>query len=300
MRTARWSSRTDGECTLAHSVQNYGMASPSTTSLLTSAFYGYLSPLASDLASLRSLDLSALLTAQSTFLSGAFTLDPSIPLASPLRPTSGDDYVPSDLAQALTTNSIGIDSDGLNKPVLFTTTKDELGTTVGVLTDGPISQEEYESLISLFAPEEAKEEAILASKSYRIGKGEDAARETLLKVGTEFSWTCAVRAVADLWRSRGGQVWVGEFEQGISYASNEVIPFCAGKVCHEDDILVTFGTGRRAAVSVEVMARWGNFVKNLDPNASGYKKWSTYSGESSIMTLGPKLGGSKVSRTVRL
>lgn len=190
------------------------MASPSTTSLLTSSFYGYLAPQASDLRSLRTLDLDALLTAQTTFLAGAFTLDPSIPLASPLRPTSGDHYVPSDLAQALTMNTLGRASNALGKPVLFTTTKDELGTTVGGLTDGPISEDEYEYFISLFAPDEQQAKAILDSQNYRIGSGEDAARETLLKVGTEFVWTCAVRAVADLWRSRGGRVWVGEFEKG--------------------------------------------------------------------------------------
>jgi hypothetical protein len=206
------------------------MASPATTSILTSSFYGYLAPAATNLASLRALDVNALLTAQTTFLAGAFMLDPSIPLASPLRPTSGDHYVPSDLAQGLTKNTIGQASDALGKPLLFTTTKDELGTTVGGLSDGPITEDEYEYFISLFAPDQDQAKAILNSQNYQIGSGEDAARETLLKVGTEFVWTCAVRAVADLWRSRGGAVWEASSSRETRESSESPLSRCADSV----------------------------------------------------------------------
>jgi carboxylesterase type B len=84
------------------------------------------------------------------------------------------------------------------------------------------------------------------------------------------------------------------------YADNQAIPFCSGKVCHEDDIFVTLGTGQQTALSKEVSVRWGNFVKHLDPNAAGLKSWGKYTGEDSILTLGTESAGAKVSRTVSL
>lgn len=189
------------------------MSSPATTSILTSAFYSAVSGYASTLDDLRNLDIDTLLAIQSPFVAGAFTLDSSIPLASAIRPTTGDELIPLDFAQALSQDKLPVSS--VWKPMLLTTTKDELGTTVGGLAPEPITAEDYAYFISLFAPDEAKASAILASRNYTIGSGTDAARSTLLKLGTESIWTCAVRGVAELWTKRGGLVYVGEFEQGM-------------------------------------------------------------------------------------
>lgn len=228
------------------------MAKPSDTQLLSSTFY---SSLPNSLAALRTMPLDDLFTAQSQFLAYAPALSPSIPLTSPLRPTSSDArFLPLDFATALSRSQLP--PGALSKPLLFTTTKDEFAQIIGSLNPSPISPEVFEGQLATFVPDQAQAAAIRAT--YPVGNGSDVYRQYLTSVGTLTAWTCAVRYIAGLWASRGGRVVVGEFQTGIrsavnhaenesferenltlhpsSYVDNQQIPYCAGKVCHEDEI----------------------------------------------------------------
>lgn len=190
--------------------QTYGMARPSDTALLAGAFYSSLP--SSNLTTLRAMPITDIISAQSEFLSYAPALSPSIPLASPLRPTSSDAaLLPLDFAQALATSKLP--AGALSKPLLFTTTKDEFAQSIGALNPEPIDENTFFGELGLFVPDQDEAEALLAR--YPLGTGSDAGRETLTTIGTLKTWTCAVRHIAELWASKNGKVFVAEFESGI-------------------------------------------------------------------------------------
>lgn len=123
------------------------------------------------------------------------------------------------------------------------------------------------------------------------------------QLGTEGFWTCATRAVASLWASRGGKVYVGEFQHGVAYPDNAEIDYCSGgKVCHQDDIFQVFGTipsgnetPANKALSKEVVSRWGTFCSKGVPRyyADSKKVWNLYHSEADVYAL----GGGMIKRT---
>ncbi|CED82961.1 Carboxylesterase and related proteins [Phaffia rhodozyma] len=264
----------------------YGMSTPTTTSILTNAFY---STLTNSTAQMSAADLVA---AQTQFLSYAYTLDNSVPLAESIRPTasSSDATLPMDFFKALQAGSLP--SGTLSVPLLLTTVKDEFGSSLGPLNPEPVPSAYYAPELSVVFRESDKSAAILNSLEYPLGTDGDATRTALLDVGTEGLWTCAVQYAASLWKSKGGAVYVGEFEAGSPYDDNQQIPYCTGLVCHEDDIKVVFGTGSSGS-NAEVVSRWGSFVRDSTPNGGAYTNWKQFDSPSTILPL----GGSTVTRS---
>lgn len=67
-------------------------------------------------------------------------------------------------------------------------------------------------------------------------------RDVLAKAFTDGTFRCASRSLANRYAAAGGRVYVGEFLQGTPYVTTAPVPYCNGKVCHEDDLFPTFGT----------------------------------------------------------
>jgi len=95
---------------------------------------------------------------------------------------------------------------------------------------------------------------------------------------TDATWRCAGRDVARRWAGAGGEVWVGEWEMGVTYPDNAGGDYCTsnGTVCHEDDIFPTFDTAASASTSVsalenQINTAWISFITTLNPNPNSSK-----------------------------
>jgi len=77
-------------------------------------------------------------------------------------------------------------------------------------------------------------ETLALTDAYAPPEGTNSMRNTFEAIITDGVWKCANRAVASAWAKAGGDVWVGEWLEGMSYPSNKG-EYCqaAGRVCHE-------------------------------------------------------------------
>lgn len=112
------------------------MSTPDTTSALTDAYYADLADLTGanstlTLADLKAMDVNSIINAQADFLTYAYSLDNSVPIAEAIRPTSdtSDSTLPIDFSVALQAGSLP--SWALSVPLLLTTVKDEFGPSLG-------------------------------------------------------------------------------------------------------------------------------------------------------------------------
>ena len=140
--------------------------------------------------------------------------------------------------------------------------------------------------------------AYYALQGNGYGPDGDTFRETFEHAVTDGIWRCANRYVARQWAALRGNVWVGEWYRGVSYADNTA-GYCqkSGVVCHEvslspvpgrndleachvdgqDDIYPTFQNSTASselALESTVLDAWVNFIYNQDPNTSSqHRRW---------------------------
>ncbi|KDE03007.1 hypothetical protein MVLG_06475 [Microbotryum lychnidis-dioicae p1A1 Lamole] len=195
------------------------------------------------------------------------------------------------------------------KLIFLTTMKDEGAFTVSEIFPSTTSTAYFPMVIERFFPERAA--AILGSGLYDpslLPNDDDALRNQFSRVGTDFIFTCATQQVALNLTRAGYQIYLGQFDLGVSYY-NDTVPYLVGKATHQDDIGLVFHptsiilTRAQRALTSEVQTRWGAFVRGASPNANGYKTWSPIANEANLnlLELGSNAhyGLSNISKTQR-
>ncbi|KAF8330047.1 Alpha/Beta hydrolase protein [Cantharellus anzutake] len=215
---------------------------------------------------------SQLLSTQSYLLGNASTISPAAGSAEPIRPSVDGQFITTSLSR----NSY----PSLLKPLLVTTVMDEAGFLIGETLPLGFPEQNYVPIVqATFGNRTA---TILASPWYNVssmkvvpGQPDDRTRETLSVLGSDATWRCPSWSFARSYAARGGNVYVGLFRRGATYAGNDASDFCTvgGRVCHQDDIYITFGTTPsptpdQQTLTAEIQARWGAFVKTSNPNPS--------------------------------
>ncbi|KAG8834584.1 hypothetical protein FRC17_008253 [Serendipita sp. 399] len=259
---------------------SYGFLSPTTFTNLQTAFYSGL-----NCGSCTSTPLSTLLAAQGNF--NAQAVDPAAGMGEPIRPVLDGTLIQYSLTKTFPPNL---------KNLLLTTVKDEAGPAIYGNVPYPLPPAYYYAVATpLFgSPRDAN-----VSAEYRVAQraeGEDI-RPLLVQAGTDSGWRCPAYTLARKWATNNGNVWVGEFRLGSTYPSNAGIAYCTtpGNVCHEDDIPIVFGTttspsAAQIALTAQIQARWGAFVKYGNPNTNGYPNWPQLSRDGTVPVQ--NLGGS--------
>lgn len=213
--------------------------------------------------------METLISAQTYFLGNATTIDPAGGTGEPLRPVLDGTLITT----SLTTTFPPVYKHNL----LLTTLKDDAGqATYASVPPLPSSYWDY-MLSLLYFP--SRVSPINQNYNYAQSSTDDI-RPWLTELGTDGAWRCPNYALAREWASRGGSVWVGEFQLGSTYPLNTQLSFCNldEQVCHQDDIQIVFGTVLnptpvQTALIAEVQSRWGAFLKYQNPNTSGYQNW---------------------------
>ncbi|GAA98688.1 uncharacterized protein L969DRAFT_91390 [Mixia osmundae IAM 14324] len=151
----------------------------------------------------------------------------------------------------------------------------EIYTAIGT---SPVPSSYFPSIVQGLAPLQQK--AVLASGLYSVNESDtDGTRNELTLLGTDYIWRCPIQQYAVNMTRQIPSIYLAQFNQGIAYPDNQAIPYCAGKVCHEDDIFFTFDDGAslnktQAAISREITARYSAYAHTGSPNAAGYVTWS--------------------------
>jgi carboxylesterase type B len=272
---------------------DYGFLPTTAQTKLQDNFYSNtkLACSSTDTNCLKNVSLTTLLSAQVDLYSVASGLDPACGLGEPLRPIRDGTTISTALVDDVYPSSVGPP-----KPLLITTVANEGGFAIGSNFPAPIPSIYFAGVVQS-QMDSSRANAVVSSSFYTVpGTGDDATRETLDKWATDWSWRCSSWSFARTWMNHGGKVWTGQFVKGATYKGNEVIDYCNGKVCHQDDIYILFGTTPsptpdQTTLTSEIQARWAKFIRDLTPNptSGGYAAWNQAS-SSSLNTL--KLGGS--------
>ncbi|KAF9509627.1 hypothetical protein BS47DRAFT_1373463 [Hydnum rufescens UP504] len=192
------------------------------------------------------------------------------------------------------------------KPVIITTVENEAGQTIGSIFPSPLPIANFEPIVEgSFGPN--RTQTLLASSYYQPQAihvdqitGNDQTRMALELLGTDATWRCSSWTFARTYAVKGGNVHVGVFQLGATYPSNADVEYCsiAGRVCHEDDIYITFGTtpsptSAQSCVTREIQARWSAFMHTSDPNPSGssYATWMPVEKSGNVHALQFGLSG---------
>ncbi|GAA6047009.1 hypothetical protein JCM3770_004149 [Rhodotorula araucariae] len=197
-----------------------------------------------------------------------------------------------------------------SRSLIFTTVKNEgcnappLTRTYSIPTPLPTAMWPAIAggLIPTFFPSRA--ERIMDSSAFdpsRFSNDNDAVREELAQLTTDFSWVCpnqqtALNATAATGYS--GKVYLAEFDVGVSMFPKGAAGGCDGGVGHQDDLKLVFGPGTDAsrsgvqnAVALEVQQRWGLFIRSGTPSNAGsaYPAWPAVAlskGDLSVLVIG--------------
>ncbi|WWC60394.1 uncharacterized protein I303_102966 [Kwoniella dejecticola CBS 10117] len=266
---------------------SYGNSPNAITSKVRDIYYS-LDPLKScnDLQCLRAVSYASIVSAQEQLSNTAPLLVEGLPLSMAIRPTFGNPTLPTDPTVSLFTDPSSLPSSGI--PLLLTTVRNEAGSAVSEIFPNPvpISADTYFAALAAtinanraqqLASSKASEYALPNATGY--GEGGDVFRETYERAATDGIWKCPNWDVASQWSRMGGDVWVGEWTEGVTYPSNKDHQYCKthSRVCHEDDIYPTFGTApdtssAKSSLEEDVLSYWSNFITNLDPSPSPAKR----------------------------
>lgn len=260
-----------------------------------------------------SLDLDTILEVQNSLVGQIPNQLPEVAPSTPFRPVVDNVLINTDFIRAV--NSPGSnDSYFANRQILFTTVKDEAGPTIADKASQLKSVRQVPQIIqgALGSLDTNRSSALQASGIYNrefnldfLFRGKiEASKDILTLFGTDYIWRCAnQQAAVNLTRNfptpgGGNSIWLAEFDLGIPYPSTQSIPYCLGKVCHEDDILAVFGVPKdyprflsyfQRKLIAEVGARWAAFAATGSPNANGYAPWPPVSSRDQLNLL--RLGG---------
>ncbi|KAG8805373.1 hypothetical protein FRC19_007922, partial [Serendipita sp. 401] len=173
------------------------------------------------------------------------------------------------------------------KPLLITTVKDEAAEAIYSNIGFPIPPAYY-SLVATNLFGSPRDVQIGAQ--YKVAEDTtDDIRPLLVDITTDGAWRCPAYTLARTWAVKNGNVWVGEFTLGSTYPSNAGYSYCttAGNVCHQDDIPIVFGTltsptAAQTALTTQIQARWGAFLRYGNPNTDGYQNWPQLSRDGTV------------------
>ncbi|KAG8745605.1 hypothetical protein FRC10_007496 [Ceratobasidium sp. 414] len=277
---------------------DYGFYKPTTISTFQSYLFNNASTAlagCSNIACLRAVPLSEIINAQNNLLGVAPGLDPASAGGSPIRPMHDGQLIQYTL------------TDGSFPPqmknVMVMTVKDEAAAVIGTMMSTQIPPAAVDPTIEGFYGT-PRGTTIVESDNYNantyaaqagVAPG-DQGRAALTELFTDGLWRCPSWTFSRSWAGKGGQVYTGVFQIGATYPSNSGVAYCAGRVCHQDDIYILFGTTpspspAQTTLTQEIQARYSAFMRTGSPNpsAGSYAAWAQ-SGVSDVAAL--KLGGS--------
>ena len=300
---------------------NFGTQTLTTSNLVSS--YALSQTSCSDLTCLRNMSAGEVLSASTASVQAGPGIDVSVASAEVWRPYIGE------LTGAAFEEDPGKNEIG-GKPIIFTNVENEGGSVVGnmLLPSGvgaesaqlrayPVTLSREQLLEQMFngnraptlnsAPQYAMNSTTSAypqpAQVQIFSNASDGFRRNLETILTQGMFTCPTWNNALRYAAKA-PVYVGLFEKGITYPSNQGNDYCAGgRVCHEDDIQLVFSDpnkvdGQKKAVVKEVQARWVNFMRNGNPNGGGYGGWNsvgTNKGTAQVLRLGVDGGKGKGS-----
>ncbi|KPV75178.1 uncharacterized protein RHOBADRAFT_43665 [Rhodotorula graminis WP1] len=207
-----------------------------------------------------------------------------------------------------------------SRPVISSTVKDEGCNGVQKVLSQPLPASFWPTnapgIVASFFTNRAGD--ILASGKYdpsNIPDDADAFRNEFIQLTTDFTWVCPTQQTAlNSTAASGyrGNVYLAEFDVGISKHAEGENDYCAGGVGHEDDIKLLFrkdvSTSVQGAVSSDVQARWGSFIRTGNPNRAaaslGLVNWppvAASAGDLNVLVLGAdaSTGKSAVKKSQR-
>ncbi|CAD6951546.1 unnamed protein product [Tilletia caries] len=284
--------------------ENYGLSSATQAGQLTDYALEGLS--CTTLACARSKSADDILDATYDAFSNVPPSNPSMPVGEPFRPAKGA-YIPRSLERGFERGLVAQAFILKNKPVLFSTVKNEAGSQVGLVFE---STKAGATTLMIRANGFRVDFTTAASLIFNAGRGlnaaqspvyafnakgsaADALRAQVEVLGTDGLWRCAVQTNAINAQKAGAKVYLAQTNVGSTYPSNKDIDYChnAGVVCHEDDIFLIFGnlpssssTAVKAA-SAEWQARLGAFVNSGSPNTNTYGGWNAVGSASALNLL---------------
>lgn len=252
---------------------------PSTFTNLQTALYSSL-----NCGTCLTTPVSSILAAQSDLEANGVNVDPAAGRGQPIRPVLDGTLIQYSLTTTFPNNL---------KNILLTTVQEEAGAATydGVPYPLPPSYFDYVAG-QIYGTARA---TAIGQEYHTAEENTDDIRPDLVVIGTDGAWRCPNYSLARQWAERGGNVWVGEFTVGATYPVNAQYSFCTsdGHVCHQDDIPIVFGTTTsptpaQAALTAQIQARWGAFIKTGNPNTSGFQNWSQVprGGSVPVMNLG--------------
>ncbi|TDL24934.1 alpha/beta-hydrolase [Rickenella mellea] len=265
---------------------DFGLLSTTTQSSLQAAFTKSLNcssstpttSAAAAAACYNALPLSTILSAQDDLMSNAASIDPAAGLNEPIRPCLDGTLITSPLDSTHSYPSV-------NKPLIISTVLNEAGNAIynyNAFPD-PLPGSAFEPVVEATFGQ-PRTQQICSSTFYGVPTSGNLAidvRPQIEKLGTDYIWKCSSWTFARNWIAHGGSAHVGMYVVGATYPSNANVPFCAsgGGICHEDDIMLLFGTApnptsAQAAVTTEIQARYKNFLSANDINPSGMATWA--------------------------
>ena len=167
----------------------------------------------------------------------------------------------------------------------------EASPEVFSISSVPLPDAAFEPIMGYFVGATRAQGICTCSQFQLDDSNPDTVRDTLSLVGTQFFWTCANQMNAITYSSHAN-VYIYELLQGCTYTDNLNDPLCTepGKVCHEDDLPLVFGTcsnptSQQLAMSQEIIGRWTSFAANGNPNIPGATQWSKIGGSSNLNVL---------------
>jgi carboxylesterase type B len=292
---------------IASDPQNYGASSAKTQNILGASVLSQLK--CTTLACARQASASNVLDASETAFADVPTSNSNIPVGEPWRPMLGL-HIAGDVQKDA--------SVGPKRNIIFSTVSNEAGAVVGAnvgataanATRLPTKSFPWFKVTLQYAADifysggrgtKLASNVAYAQNTTSVGQ-KDGLRALLESMGTDGTFRCSAQRTALALSTAGHSVYLAQHHQGYTYPDNADIDYCteAGKVCHEDDIYLMFGTypakatSAVVAASKELRARWGAFVRGGSPNASEYPKWSTTKSatELNLLQLGVNSDGS--------
>ncbi|CAE6527925.1 unnamed protein product [Rhizoctonia solani] len=278
---------------------DYGFYKPETVAALQTQLYtntsGALAACNNNLSCQQGVSVADIISAQQEMRGKVGSMYPVTNSGSPIRPFHDGQL----LQYTLTGNSFPPAAQ--LKPVLVLTVKNEAGSAVGGL-DSDLPTFMFDVVVDS-SYSDGRNSEIIASDNYNPDSygaqagypDADKTRTAITQLFTDAYWRCPGWTFSRTWTSKGGKVYTGEFQIGATYPSNQNNSFCNGKVCHEDDIYILFGTtpsptSAQTALTQELQSRYSSFIRSGVPNPSSgsYATWAQ-SGSTDVAAL--KLGG---------
>ncbi|BGO91249.1 hypothetical protein NBRC10512_001312 [Rhodotorula toruloides] len=219
---------------------------------------------------------------------------PGVAMAEPLKTCIDGSLVTRDFRQVVQS---GGQLENPSRELIFTTTKDEACLTIYQVFGlyfgaGPYPQTlddpSVQGLLAIFYGNRvaAINQSGLWDASL-LPSDDDAVRKQLVRLGTDFVWTCP-NTVSARALSNAGKVFLAEFDIGVPFNGASTPTLCKDRVGHQDDLPLLFRIPSSSArltfvqqtAQLELFTRWSAFMRSGDPNASGYAAWPLVAGQA--------------------